>query len=377
MDYSKARDLIKKHLSGKSSEQEDAVLESWYIQATENAEAPLAVLDYDQIEKEILGRLRQNQQPVLKRPVWIRIASTAAAMLILGMMVFFIRNPQRKDDHPVYSHDFAPATGENILTLSDGRKIVLNDSANPEIAKESGVNISGGKDGHLIYRITENADSRDNQQNTLHTGNGQNYKIILQDGTTVWLNARSSLSYPVSFNAAGERIVKLSGEAYFEVHKNARSPFKVITETEEVRVLGTHFNLKAYPGQAVRQTTLLEGSIEVSNLGRPGLKKTLKPGQQLSSDNNLSVVTEVDADDAIAWKEGLFYFNDQRLDVIMQDISRWYNVPVVFSDESVKSILYSGTISRYSNVSQILSKIEQMGAVKFRISADKITVSEE
>jgi len=377
MDYSKARSLIKKHLSGKSSEQEDAVLESWYIQVTENADAPLAVLDYDQIEKEILDRLRQNQQPVVKRPVWIRIVGTAAAMLILAMTVFFFRNAQHKDRHPIYSHDFAPATGENILTLSDGRKIVLNNSPNPEIAYESGVNISRGKDGHLIYRITENANSPGNEQNTLYTGNGQNYKIILQDGTSVWLNAGSSLTYPVSFKNAVERLVKLSGEAYFEVHKNAKVPFKVMTATEEVRVLGTHFNLKAYPGQAVRQTTLMEGSIEVSNLRRQGHKKILRAGQQLSSDNNGSVVNEVDADDAIAWKEGLFYFNDQSLEVIMQDISRWYNVPVVFRDESVKSILYSGTISRYSNVSQILSKIEQMGAVKFRIYSNKIIVSKD
>ena len=201
------------------------------------------------------------------------------------------------------------------------------------------------------------------------------FKVILPDGTLVYLNAASELRYPVAFTGS-ERKVELTGEAYFEVTKNKAMPFIVHTAKGDIQVLGTHFNIMAYSDDPSMKTTLLEGSVKISQPAK-NITKMLKPDQQaVLSDIGIKVI-DVNAEDAVAWKDGIFLFNDDHLDDIMKKISRWYNVDVEFNDETLKKEMYSGTVSRFAQVSQVLKKLEALGGVSFRIEPHKIIVARQ
>lgn len=374
MKQPKARRLIKRYLSNSASEKENALLETWYVEELRKIKNPDRPVDYEKVGQEILDQLRKSQQNPTMLKLWLPKIS-AAVVLIIGFTIFaIIRSRQNDRGGFSYEQEILPGKQAATLTLSNGKKILLNETSNVRALMEAGVTLSETKKGELVYSTSDANKNDSNLENTLYTANGQNFKVVLQDGSTVWLNAGSSLSYPVSFKNLRARKVRLSGEAYFEVKPQPDAPFRVLTNKEEIVVLGTHFNVRSYPDQAIRQTTLLEGKVEVSALDKPGIKKILKPGQQLSFDGKKSALTEVDAEEAIAWKEGLFYFNEQQLEIIMQDIGKWYNVKVVFKNESLKKILYSGSLSKYAKVSQVLQKIEQIGGVKFVVSGDHIIV---
>ena len=374
MEYPNANKLIKKYLSGTSSDEENALIESWYNHAMEKPEVPADQVDYESLGQEILSHLRKSQRAAPIRKLWIS-SIAAAVLLILGFSLFtWIRTERKNEEVVTFEQDFLPGQSAATLKLANGKTIRLSDTSMAKIASESGISITQAKNGELVYRISESNGSASNATNTLYTSNGQHYKIVLQDGTAIWLNAGSSITYPVTFKNAAERVVQLSGEAYFEVQRRLDAPFRVLTEKDEIRVLGTHFNVRSYPDQSLRQTTLLEGQVAVSERDQPNKKHLMKPGQQLSSEGSRTILREVDVEESIAWKEGLFYFNDQNLESIMQDIAKWYDVSIVFRDESLKTILYSGTLSRYANVSQVLRKIAQMGTVKFEITGDQIIV---
>lgn len=374
MEHPNANQLIKKYLSGSSSEDENALIESWYNDAMGKSEAPASPVDYDLVGREILDHLRKSQKTTPVRRLWVGTIA-AAVLLLLGFGVFMaVHSDLQSDEQLSFERDFLPGKHGATLRLTNGKKIQLSDHANTKIASESGVSITQAKNGELIYQISETSESKSDATNTLYTANGQQYKIILQDGTAVWLNAGSSITYPVTFKNVRERVVQLSGEAYFEVRRQVDVPFRVLTKKDEIRVLGTHFNVRSYPDQSIRQTTLLEGQVAVSERAKPDKKYLMKPGQQWTNHAGQTSLQEVDAEEAIAWKEGLFYFNDQNLESIMQDIAKWYDVRIVFRDESLKTITYSGTLSKYTKVSQVLRKIAQMGTVKFEISGEQIIV---
>jgi len=201
---------------------------------------------------------------------------------------------------------------------------------------------------------------------------GGEYQVVLADGTKVWLNALSSIRFPTSFKGS-ERKVEITGEAYFEVAKNARMPFRVIGGSQTVEVLGTHFNINAYPDESAVATTLLEGSVKVAM--HDGQAKVLKPGEQalIFKENNSFRVKEVDAEDAVAWKNGYFQFNDDDLKTIMNQLSRWYNVEIVYQQANLDQ-KFGGTISRSKNLSQVLRILELTGNVRFRVEGRRITV---
>ncbi|RZL05875.1 MAG: DUF4974 domain-containing protein, partial [Pedobacter sp.] len=221
--------------------------------------------------------------------------------------------------------------------------------------------------------------------------------VVLPDGTKVWLNADSKISFPSQFTGK-ERKILLSGEAYFEVSTSYKSvqgrrtkqSFIVSTENQDVTVLGTHFNVSSYKDQASTKTTLLEGSVEIAYAPRhpelvsgPRNRKTtipenvvLKPNEQATLLNTGQLkVTEVDTDEAIAWKNGLFSYTSAPLDVVLKQVSRWYNVEVEYLNEASKSQTFTGSVSRYDNVSRLLKAIEYTGAVKFKIEGNKIIVT--
>jgi len=209
--------------------------------------------------------------------------------------------------------------------------------------------------------------------NTISTPVGGQYTVVLPDGSKVWLNAASSLKFPTAFTGT-ERRVELTGEGYFEVAKNKHMPFKVNFNREEVEVLGTHFNISAYPDEAVTRTTLLEGSVRIS---KNNIKKILVPGQQAISSMQTGGfnIAEVNTDEAIAWKNGLFLFHNENIRSIMKKIARWYNVDVNYQG-SFTNQEYGGRISQSKNLSEILKNLELTGTIHFKIEGRRVTVME-
>lgn len=308
-----------------------------------------------------------------------KIAGTAAAVIVcLAAGFYFYYTGFAKNE--LAANDIPPGSNKAILTLADGRMISLSDAANGEIAREAGLKVTKSANGQIVYTV----DPQESQEqailfNTISTPRGGQYSVRLPDGSVVHLNAGSSLKFPVRF-AASERRVMLTGEAFFEVNLtnsqnglHSKIPFIVESSGQEVKVLGTVFNISAYPEDAIVKTTLLEGSVEV-NAQNSGQKQLLKPGFQSLFTNNTLKIKKVDSSDEVAWKKGLFIFDVEPLQGIMRRIARWYDIDVIYNDVN-KDELYWGSVSRYENISKVLERLEAAGGVKFKIDGRKVIVS--
>ncbi len=211
--------------------------------------------------------------------------------------------------------------------------------------------------------------------NTLIIPRGGQFNLTLADGTRVWLNADSRLKYPTSFPGE-ERVVELTGEAYFEVKKNTQKPFKVLSGNQVVQVLGTSFNISSYQDDPITATTLVEGKVEVYLENTPSEHQMLLPNQQsilVRSDNSLSQ-KEVDVKAFISWKDGWFYFKDKPLEAIMLDLSRWYDVSVQYEDQEAKKLPFTGEIRRYENLEDVLNLLEKTREVQFEMERRKVII---
>ncbi|RYE03798.1 MAG: DUF4974 domain-containing protein, partial [Rickettsiaceae bacterium] len=246
---------------------------------------------------------------------------------------------------------------------------------------QNGISIVKKKSGQLVYQVEAGAATSKVEFNTLSTGNGQQYQVKLPDGTMVWLNAGSSLTYPTLFTNTYERVVVLKGEAYFEVastkdfngHKN---PFIVQTNGELVKVLGTHFNINSYDDEAEIKTTLLEGSIELTIKNGTYEKIILKPQQQSSlnlANDHISVKSIDDAESEIAWKQGLFHFDHTEIKAVMRELARWYNVDIVYKG-NIQNASFTGEMYKSLSASKVLEGLRYTG-LHFVISEHQITVT--
>lgn len=309
-----------------------------------------------------------------------KFAVTAAAVLILSVLTFYLYQGQRWPDvhktvHTVNQDPLlAPGGNQAILTLADGKKIVLNNENNGPIANQSGVSIAKTAEGQIEYKILQVKSSPGEQPqfNTIETPRGGQYKINLPDGSRVWLNAMSSLRYPVNFGGKF-RQVELSGEGYFEVSPNKQMPFKVLTTGQTVEVLGTQFNINAYANERHVRTTLVEGAVKVLSEQHTAVTK-LQPGEQALLSSGELAVRKVDTELAVAWKNGYFIFNDTNLESILREMSRWYDIDIVYKNQAVRKRLFSGTISRFENASQVLDILQLTGIVHFKIEGRSVTV---
>ncbi|RYG20327.1 MAG: FecR family protein, partial [Chitinophagaceae bacterium] len=317
---------------------------------------------------------------------WLKVAAAAVVLFFIG---FVINNQIKKQFNNQNiaknkAEAIKPGGNKATLTLADGSKISLTDATNGVIAKQAGINITKTKNGELIYTVVSAASAKTkNLYNTIETPRGGQYQINLPDGTRVWLNAESSLKYPTAFNN-NERLVELKGEAYFEVaklsaRKGGRVPFKVNSEigegrNQQVEVLGTHFNINTYTDEPNNKTTLLEGKVRILNLSSLA-SNILKPGQQsvIAASSPSVLVRNVDAEDAIAWKDGFFSFNDENLQTIMNKISRWYNVDISYRGAKMDK-LFGGRISRFNSVNEVLETLQATGDVHFKIEERRILV---
>jgi transmembrane sensor len=327
--------------------------------------------------KPVLNKILAVDKPARtpRKILMSRLRWAAAAVVFVVFSFTSYISLTKKKEH-VFATDVLPGKNKAVLTLADGKKISLSDAMNGDIAKEAGFSITKTADGQLVYNIAESKNTEDTRLNTISTPNGGEWQIRLPDGSTVWLNAASSIQYSLNIGTAKQRVVKLDGEAYFEVAKNAAHPFIVETDKQSVEVLGTHFNINSYRDEIVTKTTLLEGSVRVLHPST-NQSEILKPGEQSIVSISGIDVKGVDVDEAIAWKNGYFMFNNEKQESILRKVARWYNVEIEYADPAAKEVMYYGTVSRFEKISKVLTKFEQTGEVRFDIKGNKVIVYKE
>ncbi|SMO33664.1 FecR family protein [Solitalea koreensis] len=325
-------------------------------------------LIYTNVESYIKQKAKSNVRAIR---LWTRVAVAAVIALTIsvGGYLYLSNLKQTFEQTPIYANEIAPGKNTATLILSNGKKIILSGAINGKLTSDAGVSIAKTDDGQITYEIKD-IETASNKINTLSTARGETYQVRLPDGTTVTLNAASSLKYPVSFTSLKLRKVELTGEAYFEVAKDKTHPFVVKTNGQEVEVLGTHFNINAYSDEANIKTTLLEGSVRVSGNDQ---QVVLQPNQQAVFSNDIQV-KNVDVENEIAWKSGDFVFDSDDLESIMRKISRWYNVDVLYDEKPDKKMHFGGIVSRGKNISAVLKIMESTGQVSFKVQGRKITV---
>lgn len=337
-------------------------------------------LSADELEEEshiiYTNLMRENARPANGRILWIRYASVAA-LLVMVMSMFFYRSYQTdlipsatQISNTLVDNDAEPGKHAATLFLSNGKSISLDEVAAGLVAEQPGVTIKKSDDQTLVYQ-NNNGDSGADHYNTISTSRGQEYAIILPDGSKIWLNAASSLKYPTSFTAMPHRMVELKGEAYFEIAKDSKHPFIVKTPTQEIKVLGTHFNVNSYNDEQSVKTTLVEGSVHVKGAGNV----VLKPGEQAVSTRATITVKKVNVAENIAWKNGDFLFEKESLTSVLRQVSRWYNVEIV--DQTGQQDMYlTGSVSRNKKLSTVLTALATISNLKFAIKDQQVIVTE-
>jgi transmembrane sensor len=381
-ENSRLSELAGKWKKGSITAAEQAEFNQWYDSFDDTL---LEEVSSESVQ-ELKGRLYNNilrsenievQQPAKTINLWYRIAAAAVVLVVLSIGIYFYAQYTEKEKkdagYYVEREDVKPGGNKALLTLADGTTITLTDADNGELAEQNGVSITKTKDGQLVYHFKGSANGSNAngiELNTISTPKGGQYQVNLPDGTKVWLNAASSLKFPVSFSRLKERKVELNGEAYFEVSKDKTRPFKVSSAQQEVEVLGTHFNINTYKNESSIKTTLLEGSVKLHVTAVPDIK--LKPGEQAVLKGDVIDVNKVNTEDVVAWKKGNFQFNDESLISIMKQLERWYDVEVDYS--TIPDTRYNGFISRDVNLSQVLRNLEVTGNLKFKIENKVIKV---
>lgn len=317
----------------------------------------------EQLFMQVMQQNRKRPKTILRS--LLRYAAAAAILAAVVTGIYLLSDRARQPQIANVQHDVAPGVNKAVLTLADGSVVTL-DSAGTQVILQGQTAIRQ-QGGQLQYDVAGSTSAAG--YNILTTPRGGQFRVSLPDGTQVWLNAASSLKYPTAFTGS-ERKVEVTGEAYFEVAKHAQMPFNVkLNEDMEVEVLGTHFNINAYSDEPAFSTTLIEGAVRVVK-GKE--KAVLKPGQQARLTAGQIDVLRVDTDQAVAWKNGVFNFHRTGLAAAMRQISRWYDVEVVY-EKGVPDIEFGGEMERNLSLSQILTALENMG-VHFRIEGRKLIV---
>jgi ferric-dicitrate binding protein FerR (iron transport regulator) len=392
----KILELAGKWADGTITESEKTAFIDWYNRFDDTElllpteYAPLM----ERIEVEMLAHIRQKiagdaSPPSLERPgqvfrlkTWkIAAAAILAAIAITGVLLITRTRsapaPAMAQHRSTAPADILPGGNRALLTLADGSTISLDSAHTGNLASQGTAQVLKIQDGELKYDAAAARGHSTVSYNTLSTPRGGQYKLLLADGTRVWLNAASSIRYPTTFTGP-DREVEISGEAYFEIAKNAAMPFRVLTVSNPgdndpmtIDVLGTHFNVNAYNDEPVVRTTLLEGLVKVSKGNNTAL---LKPGEaaQLRKDGAMQRIPDADLEAAVAWKDGLFEFSEEELPVILRQISRWYDIDIEYAG-AVPTDKFSGSVSRNTTLSGVL-KILRLSDIQVSVSNNKIIV---
>ena len=383
MTKEQAQELLTKYQLGKCTPEEKIFLDHWYLNEAAKQAVPDAPNDPLKVEQLIWDRILEEiplDNKVRRLKKWYSIAAAAAILFFLSFGIYFLLNkPQITHElvknHP-FKNDIAPGGNKAILTLANGKQVILTGAKNGTIAQQGAVAINKTADGRIVYNSSQKSASDEAKltaYNTMTTPRGGQYWVVLPDGSRVLLNAASSLTYPTMFSG-NERKVELTGEAYFEVAHNAAKPFRVYSKSQTVEVLGTHFNINTYDDEPAVKTTLLEGKVKVTSAAK-NQSRILQPGQQAFLNPLAFNISNVDVEEATAWKNGLFVFESNDIQQIMRMVSRWYDVDVAYSG-TLPADKFTGSVSRFSNVSEVLNTLQLTRKVHFKVEGKKITVSE-
>jgi transmembrane sensor len=367
MDKEQVKSLLLRYDAGECTAEERALLEHWFYtqHSRQLTDAGDIIADLHEVWERI------EEKPIV-RPLWPRIAVAASMIFALSFIGYLSFHPGQSEKQLVKGNKgIQPGHNQAVLTLANGRHIILTKGLSGQLATQGQTSIVAS--GNQIS-YSSGAPVSVASFNSLATARGEQspYPLILADGTRVWLNAASQITFPTAF-LDKERIVKLTGEAYFEVAKDPQHPFIVSTSQQDVKVLGTHFNISSYKDDPATVTTLLEGRVEVtSKIGhRSGY---LKPNQQaVLSDGEQLKISSVDTEEAVAWKNGYFMFESADIQTIMRRIARWYDIDVVY-DGPVPQTRFYLVADRFSNISSLLKPLEKSNRIHFKIEGRRIMI---
>jgi transmembrane sensor len=370
MESGELEQLLDGYEKGTLTAAETERLEKWFQSI--HFKHPVSITELSKNELE--DRLYQEFQQRLKAPESFKIKklytklSIAASILIIasiGLVFYRHQSPNSLISPALVKENkipfqIGPGKNKAVLKLASGQTLVLGEERKGLINYQDSLGLQ-------------------NLSSTLTTPRGGQFHIVLADGTGVWLNASSSLTFPVSFNNADKRTVILKGEAYFEVAKNKMKPFFVNVasgqkpgHSAQIEVLGTHFNINAYSDEADIKTTLVEGSVKLSSTAKSIF---LKPGQQGTISSNTAAITlkNIDTESAIAWKNGNFVFVNEDIHSVMRQIARWYDIEIIYKGD-FKGMEFTGTISRYEKASEVLDMLAQTETIKFKFEGRRVIV---
>jgi len=374
--------LLKKYRLGKASAEEVSFLEKYYqyFDKEEKISQQFSETEKEELGKKMFSAVQSQMHlapviPLVKR-TWFRLAAAVILVLVTAGVYYILNNDyenksitKTEPQETRFKNDVAaPAGTKARITLADGRTVSIDSLTT---LTQNGVSVTKTTDGKIIY----DGSAKEMVYNTLSNPRGS--KVIdmtLADGSHVWLNAGSSVTYPVAF-IGNERKISITGEAYFEVAHNTAMPFKVSKGEIDVTVLGTHFNVNAYDDEVNMKVTLLQGSVQVNKGNGNSL---LKPGQQATisnsplGDGGITVHSNVDLDEVMAWKNGVFKFKDATIELLMRQVEKWYDVEIVY--EGKISNHFVATIPRNVTVANVFRILEETGGVHFKIDGKKVTV---
>ena len=379
-------ELAEKWLNGTLTPEEEKEYNEWYDR-TDMGEIridPQFAASHGQLKSRIFNRIVKsaNARDIPIRTIYLRMASAAAVVAAIVLFVYFYRAGNKPGEQHLagvevkngdFKNDVQPGKNKALLTLSDGRQISLDDSSAGLLASEGAAKIVKSKDGSIAYN--GNGKSGEALLNTMVTPRGGEYQLTLPDGTRVWLNAASSIHFPIAFTG-NTRSVDITGEAYFEVAQDKRKPFHVKFNAPmggegEVEVLGTHFNINSYSDETTANTTLLEGSVRIIH---GSTRSMLQPGQQaqLNTTQTIRIINNADIEKIMAWKNGVFDFQDATLEEVMRQLQRWYDIEVAY-EKDVPKLEFIGRMGRDLPLSKVLNGLE-VSKVHFRLEGRRLIV---
>ena len=384
--------LLDKYMSGEASLEEEQRLLNFYgsfAEPSEQTDLPenndLGDRIFDKINEQI--NPSEDYSPSFYSFYLKPISVAAMILMAISISLYFYSN-RNQTEAPVEQfaeintkNDILPGNNKAILILADGSRISLDDAERGLLASQGNTAITKTNSGEIVYEKNQAGKKKSSSVqsviNTIQTPKGGKYQVRLPDGSKVWLNSASTLSYPTAFTGT-ERIVKLKGEAYFEITPNKSAPFRVESDDQTVEGLGTHFNVNSYDNEDFTKTTLIEGSVKVilnTKANISGKTKLLKPGEQSSINSSKSdiKIENVDTEKAIAWKNGYFKFKNTPIQEIMREVERWYDVELIY-EGNMPTDEFTGFVSNDVNISAVLKILEQSGGVKFTVKGKKLKV---
>ncbi|MGQ7856299.1 FecR family protein [Pedobacter sp. WC2501] len=365
----KARELLSRYNAGSCTPEEEQLIDAWFNQQAKAITDFHISEDMDEIGREIWVRL-----PVLNPPVkriWPKLVAAAAVILVLSGLFKMYNNTRLNNNLSQNKIEkISPGSFGATLTLANGKRIRLNELHNGVFAEESGVTISKTAKGELVYEI-KSEPSNLVKTNTLTTAKGETFKLELPDGSSVWLNAASSLTYTTNLAHAAIRSVKLTGEAYFKIAHDSEHPFVVATRGQNITVLGTEFNVSSYSNDDAETTTLVRGKVSMNTASE---KVILLPGEKGTVSNGMIQKANANIEAATGWKNNEFVFASQDIKSIMKLVARWYDVNISYEGE-IPAEKISGSISRFADIHSVLNILQATKTVSIKTEGNNVVVS--